>query len=218
MTAFLGEVYRLLILFAFFIISISIHECAHAYAAYLLGDPTTKNEGRITLNPLKHLDPLGTLMLFIINFGWAKPTPVNPIYFKDRRKGVMLSSLAGPLSNLLFAVILAFPYVYFQASYYNNFNKLNVYLMSIFGIGFSLNVVLAVFNMLPVPPLDGSKILSGIIPPKYYYKMLEYESYITIAFIILMLTGLLSKILSPIVSVVQSAIIYVVSPIIAFVV
>ena len=218
MTAFLGEVYRLLILFAFFIISISIHECAHAYAAYLLGDPTAKNEGRITLNPLKHLDPLGTLMLFIINFGWAKPTPVNPIYFKDRRKGVMLSSFAGPLSNLLFAVILAFPYVYFRESYYNNLNKLNVYLMGVFGIGFSLNVVLAVFNMLPVPPLDGSKILSGIIPPKNYYKMLEYESYITIAFIILMLTGLLGKILSPIVGIVQTAIIYIVSPIITFII
>jgi len=218
MTVFLNEVYRLAILFIFFILSISVHECAHAYAAYCLGDPTAKNQGRITLNPLKHLDPFGTLMIFLINFGWAKPTPVNPIYFKDRKKGVMLSSLAGPLSNLLFAVILAFPYVYFRSSYYTNFNKLNGYLMSLFAIGFGLNVILAVFNMLPIPPLDGSKIFSGILPSRWYYKMLEYERYITIVFIILMFSGGLGKILNPIVNIVQTAIIYIVSSIIGIII
>lgn len=205
------QIYRFVVRFLFFLISISVHECAHAYTAYRLGDPTAKNQGRVTLNPLKHLDPLGTLMILILPFGWAKPTPINPVYFNDRRKGVMMCSLAGPMSNLLLAVILAFPYVYFEA---NSYNTLYSNLAFIFSIGFSLNVTLAVFNMLPIPPLDGSKILSGILPPRSYYKMLEYESYITIAFVILMFTGLLGKIISPIVSIVANAIIYVVYPII----
>jgi len=210
----LGLLYDFLIRFLFFVFSISVHECAHAYSAYLLGDPTAKNQGRITLNPLKHLDPLGTLMIFLINFGWAKPTPVNPIYFKDRKKGVMLCSLAGPMSNLLLAIILAFPYVYLRNSYGIISNNLRF----ILGVGFSLNVVLAIFNMLPIPPLDGSKIFSGILPSRTYYKMLEYESYITIIFVILMLTGILGRILFPIVSVVQSGIIKSVATILGLIV
>lgn len=211
-----GFIFDFIVTFIVFAFSISIHECAHAYAAYRLGDTTAKDQGRITLNPLKHLDPLGTLMIFLIHFGWAKPTPVNAMYFKDRKKGVMITSLAGPMSNLLFAILLAFPLLYFQADIFSGVNR---YIWLVLNIGFNMNIILAVFNMLPIPPLDGSKILSGILPSSTYYKMMEYENYIIIIFVILMFSGILSKtVLLPIVNVVQSAIIYVVSPIIKLII
>jgi Zn-dependent protease len=216
MAILLGYVLNFVVTFVFFAFSISIHECAHAYSAYRLGDSTAKDQGRITLNPLKHLDPLGTLMIFLIKFGWAKPTPVNAMYFKDRKKGIMITSLAGPVSNLLFAILLAFPLLYFQANLYR---PLNGYIYAVLNIGFNMNLILAVFNMLPIPPLDGSKILSGILPSSTYYRMMEYETYITIIFIILMFSGILSKtILLPIVSVINSAIIYIVFPIVKLII
>jgi Zn-dependent protease len=216
MAILLGYVLNFVVTFVFFAFSISIHECAHAYSAYRLGDSTAKDQGRITLNPLKHLDPLGTLMIFLIKFGWAKPTPVNAMYFKDRKKGIMITSLAGPVSNLLFAILLAFPLLYFQANLYR---PLNGYIYAVLNIGFNMNLILAVFNMLPIPPLDGSKILSGILPSSTYYRMMEYETYITIIFIILMFSGILSKtILLPIVSVIKSAIIYIVFPIVKLII
>lgn len=216
MAILLGYVLNFVVTFVFFAFSISIHECAHAYSAYRLGDSTAKDQGRITLNPLKHLDPLGTLMIFLIKFGWAKPTPVNAMYFKDRKKGIMITSLAGPVSNLLFAILLAFPLLYFQANLYR---PLNGYIYAVLNIGFNMNLILAVFNMLPIPPLDGSKILSGILPSSTYYRMMEYETYITIIFIILMFSEILSKtILLPIVSVIKSAIIYIVFPIVKLII
>lgn len=212
MERLLGYIFNFVVTFIFFAFSISIHECAHAYAAYRLGDSTAKDQGRITLNPLKHLDPLGTLMIFLIHFGWAKPTPVNAMYFKDKKKGVMITSLAGPLSNLLFAILLAFPFIYFQSKLYST---VNIYIWQALLIGFSMNIILAVFNMLPIPPLDGSKILSGILPSRTYYKMMEYENYIIIIFIILMFSGILSRtILMPIVGVIQGAIVYIITPIV----
>lgn len=200
-----------LVWFLFFAVSISLHECSHAFVAYKLGDSTAKNQGRITLNPLKHLDPLGTLMIFLIQFGWAKPTPVNATHFKDRKKGIMITSLAGPMSNLLFAIILAFPFAYFQ----NNLTTtVNGIFWTILQIGFELNVILAIFNLLPISPLDGSKILSGFLPSRVYYKFIEYERYIMIVFVILALTGILGKILWPLVELVKTAIISIVLPIV----
>lgn len=209
--------------FIVFAISISFHEFSHAYSAYLLGDPTAKNQGRLTLNPLKHLDPLGTLMIFLIQFGWAKPTPVNAINFENRKQGVMLTSLAGPVSNLLLAFVFAFPYVYFLKSgyfivegFYLNIGSVNDFMYNFVRIGFKMNILLAIFNMLPVPPLDGSKILSGILPSRQYYKMLEYETYIMIGFVILMFTGILGSIINPITGIIEMAMKGVVSPIIGF--
>jgi Zn-dependent protease len=207
----LSQLSYYLILFIFFAISISVHECAHALVAYRLGDPTAKNQGRITLNPLKHLDPLGTLLIFLIQFGWAKPTPVNATYFKDRRKGSMLTSLAGPVSNLLLAIVLAFPVVYFSTNANTGLNRTLAYIL---GIGFTLNVTLAIFNMIPIAPLDGSKILSYFLPSKVYYKLLEYEYYIMIGFVLLMLFGILSPVLRFLVGLVSSGIIYIVAPIV----
>jgi len=202
------------IAFLIFAISITVHEFSHAYSAKLLGDDTAANQGRLTLNPLKHLDPLGTLMIVFTSFGWARPVPVNAMYFKDRKKGTMLTSLAGPVSNLLLGLIFAFPYVYISLKGYDVSSGGLNFLLRLFKQGFEMNILLGIFNMLPVPPLDGSKILSGILPSRDYFKMLEYENYIVIVFIILMFTGVLGRIIWPIIETVETAIIYVVVPIV----
>lgn len=206
----LDAIKQKILVFLLFAISISLHECAHAYTAYRLGDSTAKDKGRITLNPLRHLDPLGTLMIVLVGFGWAKPTPVDARYFKDRKRGMMYTSLAGPVSNLLLAIVFAIPVACFNLYYTGHEISDVVYTVYvILYTGFSLNVMLAIFNLLPVSPLDGSKILGGILPSNYYFKMLEYERYITIAFFLLMVSGFLDKIISPIISFVQNGILFV---------
>ncbi|GAB6182178.1 site-2 protease family protein [Desulfotomaculum defluvii] len=165
--------------------ALTLHEYAHAYTAYRLGDKTAYYEGRLTANPLKHLDPLGTLLLFIAGFGWAKPVPVNPFYFDDRKKGMMLVSLAGPMTNLLLAVIgsillgLLTPTggLAFMLSYF-------IY----------INVLLAVFNLIPIPPLDGSKILAGLLPGPQQW-LYQLERYGTAILFLLIFLGALSPIL-----------------------
>lgn len=164
------------------LMSLTVHEVSHGYAAYKLGDPTAKNAGRLSLNPLKHLDPIGALMLFIFGFGWAKPVPVNPYYFEgDRRKGMMEVSFAGPASNLLLAFVLIAIYTI------GHFGTLD-YAYSMTGLilyrAITLNIYLAVFNLIPIPPLDGSKILAGVLPQATAYKFLTtVEQY---GFLILM--------------------------------
>lgn len=153
-----------------FMFSITIHEVAHGYAAYKLGDPTAKNYGRLTLNPVKHLDPMGTLCILLIGFGWAKPVPVNTRYFEYPRRDDTIVSLAGPVSNLLLALVALL--IYDKACmnlYLNGFLPENV--MNACYIFFvtmaSVNVSLAVFNLLPIPPLDGSHILLAWAPYKW---------------------------------------------------
>ena len=177
------------------LISLSFHECAHAFVSYKLGDPTAKNMGRLTLNPLKHLDILGSIMMVVTlisgaGFGWAKPVPINPVYYKNRKAGTMLTSVAGPLSNLLLALLSAFPLLYLYAINGTGLQTLDaldyrVILFNLLLMFFSANVNLAIFNLLPIPPLDGSKILSGILPSRQYYKFMEYENYIGIAFLLI---------------------------------
>lgn len=165
--------------------ALTLHEYAHAYVAYRLGDKTAYYEGRLTANPLRHLDPLGTLLLFIAGFGWAKPVPVNPFYFDDRKKGMMLVSLAGPATNLLLALVAAVVFglmkpsgwLFFMLSYF-------IY----------INVLLAVFNFLPIPPLDGSKILAGILPGRQEW-LYQLERYGTAILLVLIIFGFLSPIL-----------------------
>jgi len=137
------------------LIAITIHEFSHALAADKLGDPTPRSEGRLTLNPLKHLDPLGTLMLLVARFGWGKPVPVDSYNFKNPRRDELIVAFSGPLSNLLLAVLV---------SLLLSFTSFNFLILSFLFTLVQLNLVLAIFNLIPIPPLDGSKILFNLLP------------------------------------------------------
>ncbi len=137
------------------IIAITIHEFSHALTADRLGDPTPRSQGRLTLNPLKHLDPIGTIMIFLVHFGWGKPVPIDPYNLKNPKKDEMLISLAGPASNLIFAALL---------SLIVRFIPLGLLATFLLSTAIQFNVLLAVFNLIPIPPLDGSKILLNLLP------------------------------------------------------
>lgn len=193
----LSELLELLFILPAILISITIHEFAHGYVAYKLGDPTAKNMGRLTLNPLKHIDPVGTLMLVIARFGWAKPVPINPMYFKNVKKGTMLVGIAGPLSNIIFAIFLK-SILYISVLFFNG--NWVLYFIGCVNLMYFLNINLAVFNLIPIPPLDGAKIFGGLLPNKWYYDILVYEKYVGIilVLIIFMFPQLLNKIMGPI--------------------
>lgn len=201
------------------LLSLAFHEFSHAMISNALGDPTAKNRGRLTLNPIKHLDILGTLMLFVSNFGWAKPVPINPAHYRDRKKGTMLVSLAGPLSNVILALVFSIPMLYIRLKYgirwLDSFDIVSI-LYNLSTLFYMINISLAIFNILPIPPLDGSKILSGLLPSKYYFRMLQYESYVGVGFLLLIFAfpQLLSKVLSPFYWVFDTAISFIVKPII----
>lgn len=185
--------------FMIFAFSISVHESAHAYAAYRLGDNTGKDLGRVTLNPMKHLDLFGTILLFLAGIGWAKPVPINPSRFKNRKIGTMIVSLAGPLSNIILAFIFTFVllFIRFKFGVYSDMSSTEplVILSNFCEIGLSLNILLAVFNLLPIPPLDGSKIFTIFLPERYYFKIMQYQHLSFIILILLIYTNLLQTIL-----------------------
>jgi len=161
------------------LVAFTIHELAHAVTADRMGDPTPRNMGRITLNPLKHLDPVGTIALLLVGFGWAKPVMVNPNNLKGNpRTSMAIVAVAGPLSNVVMAVIGSIPFwiglVDFTFRSSNDMFPSPDYLLSQF---VWLNVVLAIFNLIPIPPLDGFKILMGILPPDIAYQMRPLERY-----------------------------------------
>lgn len=170
----------------------TVHECAHGYAAYLLGDTTAKDAGRLSLNPIKHLDPFGALCLLIFHFGWAKPVPINPYRFKSFRLGTALCSLAGPLSNVIFAFLVN---LLWGTLFYLDVS-LNQYVKSFLQILYVYNVSVAVFNLIPIPPLDGSKILLSILPQEAYTFVLNYERYGFILLILLLWANLLNGVLN----------------------
>lgn len=181
-------------------ISLTVHEVAHGYVALKMGDPTARNLGRLTLNPVKHIDIFGFLMLLIVGFGWAKPVPINPRNFKNYRKGIVLTALAGPLSNFVMALgmalIQAVLFAILTASGYGFGTSLaNSFLTSVFtftGYFISLNVILMVFNLLPLPPLDGYRVLGVILPYRIAYKLSQYERYSFIILYALILTNILT--------------------------
>ncbi|MCZ0754072.1 site-2 protease family protein [Anoxybacillus sp. J5B_2022] len=173
-------------------IAFSVHEFAHAYVAYKFGDPTAKNQGRLTLSPFAHLDVLGTLLIFLAGFGWAKPVPVNPYHFKNPRLAGILVSAAGPLSNLLLTAI-GFLAWYSMV----RFGVMDI-IPDWFAAGFDLffqifiglNALLFVFNLLPFPPLDGYRIIEDLAPRHLRAKMTQWENYGALIFLILVLTPL----------------------------
>ncbi|MCL2813477.1 MAG: site-2 protease family protein [Oscillospiraceae bacterium] len=178
-----------------FLITITVHECAHGYIAYKMGDPTAKNMGRLTLNPLKHMDPIGFIMLMFLGFGWAKPVMIDPRNFRNPKKGMALSALAGPVSNILMAVFGALALGLINYFYFNFAGQASTFVEMarwFFNYFITLNVYFAVFNFLPVPPLDGSRIVSYFLPYRlsYYYNYIERYGFLVL--IVLLYTGILS--------------------------
>lgn len=172
-------------------IAIIFHELAHGFTAYLLGDNTAKDSGRLTLNPFKHMDLTGFLFLLIFKFGWAKPVPINPFNFKNRKRDTILVSLAGPLSNFIIAIVLGFIL---------SFNIItNAIVFKILLITLWYNIMLGVFNLLPFPPLDGSKIVASLLPRKLEYYFYKYEKYLYLILIVLIATNVIDRIMGPVI-------------------
>ncbi len=181
----------LLFVFTVFVIffSLTVHECSHGLAALALGDTTAKDRGRLTLNPFKHINPYGTVMMFLIGFGYAEPVPINPARFtkiKSRKAGMALTALAGPFSNFLLALISVFFYrltvvKMYSATSESLFNVLDVLNLFFFMMAI-MNLSLMVFNLIPIPPLDGSRILNIFLPERYYFSLMRYEQYTSLIF------------------------------------
>lgn len=198
------DIPRLILLAPPLLFALTIHEFAHGYVAFTLGDPTAKAGGRLTLNPLKHLDPIGTIAFFLINFGWAKPVPVNPYYFKNPRKDMLWVALAGPATNLVIAVISAIviKLVVLMASILplTNITFAIMYpIQQMLVASVWINLVLCIFNFLPIPPLDGSRILAGLLPDHLARSYASLERYGFIILILLMLTNTISRLIMPII-------------------
>lgn len=176
------------------LIALTIHEYAHARAAVSLGDQTPRLYGRLTLNPVAHLDPLGLIMLWLFKFGWAKPVPINPGNFRNWRKGTIIVSLAGPLSNIAVAFLAAF-----SVALADNLGfQLNNAVELTAGLIYRYNILFAVFNLLPIPPLDGSKVLAGLLPVKYSGAFEQFEQYGPFLLIALVYLGWVSGFVQPI--------------------
>lgn len=172
--------------------SLSLHETAHGFVAYKLGDPTAHSMGRLTLNPLRHLDPIGFICMLLLGYGWAKPVPVNTRYFRKPRRDMALTGAAGPASNLLlaliFTILLKIAYEGLARQAYTNETVLLLveFLLLFLFYGIRINAVLALFNLIPIPPFDGSRILFAFLPYHLYYKMMKYERVLYIAVILIM--------------------------------
>jgi Zn-dependent protease len=174
------------------IAAFTVHEFSHAYVAWRFGDSTAKRQGRLTLNPMKHLDPFGTILIFLVGFGWARPVPVNRFFFKNPRMAGILVSIAGPFSNLILAFLGFFLQVVITKLPFITGLPPEVLqsLTLFFNIWVHLNLVLFVFNLMPFPPLDGYRIIQDLVSPEIRAKMTKYETYGAIFFLVLIITPL----------------------------
>ena len=169
---FLSDILLILLSLPVMLVALATHESAHGYAAYKLGDPTARNLGRITLNPVKHFDLFGFLSMLVFHIGWAKPVPINARHFKKPRRDMAITGAAGPLSNIALALI--------------HLIALRVFMIYLLYMGVAMNIVLAVFNLIPIPPFDGSRIFYVFLPPKMYWGIMKYERYIMLGCILLL--------------------------------
>ena len=187
------------------VLCLTVHETAHGFAAYLLGDRTAKQEGRLSLNPLCHVDLVGLALLFTAGFGWAKPVPVDPRYFQNPKRGMAVTALAGPVSNFLLAILLLFLckviYLYTNPGSF----LVAVFYTSLYAA--QLSVGLGLFNLLPIPPLDGSKVLAAFLPDRAYVTLMRYERYGMILLLVLTLTNVTGDLISEAIYAVYNALI-----------
>ncbi len=203
--SFLPDLHILIVMAVPLLAAVTVHEVAHGLVAYRLGDPTAKMAGRLTLNPIKHLDLFGTLAFIITQaIGWAKPVPVDPRNFRHPRRDMMWVALAGPLANFLLAAFCGlllkfFPYLIWPFSLLGK--DATVFfgrpIMLMLALGVQLNVGLAVFNLIPIPPLDGSRILVGLLPRELAFKYARLEPYGFLILLLLIFTGAIQKIILP---------------------
>lgn len=176
------------------LLAISLHEFAHGWVSWRLGDPTPKREGRLTINPLRHLDPVGALCMLLFRMGWAKPVMINPYYYKNKRAGIALVSLAGPLMNILTGAISIFILTWMDISALSGSLKVNSVVETIYMILYYFSVLsinLAVFNLIPLPPLDGSKILAAFLPDSVLEWFERYDKYCMIVLLVALYFGFL---------------------------
>ena len=173
------------------LICITLHELSHGFVAYKLGDTTAKDAGRLTLNPIKHLDIMGILMMVVFHFGWAKPVPVNMYRFRNPKKGMAITAVAGPLMNVLITIVFLFLYgLLFRPLGQENLVLEMIYLTAYLSISF------AIFNIIPISPLDGSKVLFSVLPSERYDQLMRYERYGMILLLVLVSSGIFGRPLS----------------------
>lgn len=187
----LGNLKLLLLRLPIVLLAITVHECAHGYTAYWLGDHTAKSYGRLSLNPMHHMDWIGAVCMLIFGFGWAKPVPVNPQYFRNPKRGMSLVGLAGPLSNFILALIFTVLYGLLVRFFWSSDFFLVEFFGALFRTGIILNIGLGIFNLIPFPPLDGSKILACFLPNRIYFRLMQYERYVMPALFLLLFLGIL---------------------------
>ena len=195
------------------LIALVVHEVSHGYAAYKLGDPTAHVMGRLSLNPLKHLDPIGALCMVFFKFGWAKPVPIDARYFKNPKRDTAITAIAGPVSNLLLA-FFAVPCFLLLENFYvfmairgtpDIVLTIISFFFNFFYVLHTVNIGLGLFNLIPIPPLDGSRILLTFLPTRYYFQVMRYERYIAFGLMILLFSGFRFGILDNIFDIISNA-------------